>query len=103
MDEFRDYHTEQSKSEREGQIPYDISYTCNFKYNTCEHIYETNRLTDIEDRLAAAKEEGVEGGTDWEFGISRCKLVYIRWINNKILLCSTGNYIQYPMINHSGK
>ena len=43
------------------------------------------------------------GGKDWEFGISRCKLVYIRWINNKVLLYSTGNYIHYPVINHNGK
>ena len=28
---------------------------------------------------------------------------YIEWINNKVLLYSTENYIQYPMINHSGK
>ena len=40
---------------------------------------------------------------DWEFGISRCKLLYIEWINNKILLYSTGSYIQYPVINHNGK
>ena len=33
------------------------------------------------------------GGMDWEFRISRCKLVYIRYINNKVLLYSTGNYI----------
>ena len=33
---------------------------------------------------------------DWEFGISRCKLLYTEWINNRGLLCSTGNYIQYP-------
>ena len=26
------------------------------------------------------------GGMDWELGISRCKLVYIEWINNEILL-----------------
>ena len=39
----------------------------------------------------------------WEFGISRCKLVYIGWTNNKLLLCSTGNYVQYPVINHNGK
>ena len=38
-----------------------------------------------------------------EFGISRCKLLYIGWINNKVLLCSTGNYIQYSVINHNGK
>ena len=43
------------------------------------------------------------GGTDWEFGISRYKLLYIEWINNKVLLCGTGNYIQYPVINHNGK
>ena len=47
---------------------------------------------------------GGQGGVmDWEFGISRCKLVYTRWINNKDLLYSTGNYIQYPVINHNGK
>ena len=42
------------------------------------------------------------GGKDWEFGISRGKLSYIEWINNKVLLYSTGNYIQYPVINHNG-
>ena len=26
-----------------------------------------------------------------------------RWINNKVLLYSTGSYIQYPGINHNGK
>ena len=40
---------------------------------------------------------------DWEFGISRGKLLYIGWINNKVLLYSIGNYIQYPVINHNGK
>ena len=25
------------------------------------------------------------------------------WINNKVLLYSTENYIQYPMANHNGK
>ena len=43
------------------------------------------------------------GGWDWEFGISRCKLLYIERINNKDLWYSTGNYIQYPVINHNGK
>ena len=28
---------------------------------------------------------------------------YIEWINNKVLLYSTGNNIQYPVINHNGK
>ena len=43
------------------------------------------------------------GGMEWESGVSRCKLVYIEWMNNKFLLYSTGNYIQYPVINHNGK
>ena len=49
------------------------------------------------------KVEGVGGGMDWEFGVSRCKLLYIEWVNNKVLLYSTGNYIQYPVINCNGK
>ena len=40
---------------------------------------------------------------DWEFGISRCKLLYIKGINNKVLLYGIGNYIQYPVISHNGK
>ena len=43
------------------------------------------------------------GGMQWGTGVSRCKPLYIGWINNKVLLYSTGNYIQYPMINHNGK
>ena len=48
-------------------------------------------------------EGGSQGGKDWEFGISRCKLLYIEWIHNRVLLYSTGNYIQYPVTNHNGK
>ena len=49
--------------------------------------------------------QGTGGGKGkyWEFGISRCKLVYIEWINKKALLQSTGNYIQSPVINHNGE
>ena len=46
---------------------------------------------------------GDGGGMDWELGISRCKLVYIGWIKNKVLLYSTGNYTQHPGINNNGK
>ena len=40
---------------------------------------------------------------DLEFVVSRCQLIYTGWINNKVLLYSTGNYIQSPVINHNGK
>ena len=40
-------------------------------------------FTDVENRLVVAKGDGWWGGKDWEFGISKCKLVCIGWINNK--------------------
>ena len=46
---------------------------------------------------------GDGGGMEWEFGLSRCKLLHIEWINDNVLLYSTGNYTQYPGINHNGK
>ena len=50
-----------------------------------------------------AKGEGVGGAIEWQVGVSRCQLLYIEWRNNKVLLYSTGIYIQYPVINHNGK
>ena len=35
-------------------------------------------------------------------GVGRCKLLHLEWIN-KVLLYSTGTYIQHPVINHNGK
>ena len=40
---------------------------------------------------------------DWEFGAGRCKLLHLEWINNKVLLYSTGDYIQSPGINNNRK
>ena len=61
-------------------------------------IYETD--SDIENGLVVAK----RGEMDWEFRTCRCKLLYIKGINKKSLLYSTGNYIfQHPIINHNGK
>ena len=37
---------------------------------------------------------------DWEFGPSRCKPLYLEWISNKVLLYSTGDYIQLLVIEH---
>ena len=47
----------------------------NLKWDTKELIYGTEIDSDIENRLLVVKTEGV-GETDWEFGISRCKLLY---------------------------
>ena len=42
-----------------------------------------NRLTGIENKPAVAMGEG---GKDWEFGVSRYKLVYIKWLSSEVLL-----------------
>ena len=47
-----------------------------------------------ENRPVVAKGEEVGEGWTGSFGISRCKLSSIGWINNKVLLHSTGNYSQ---------
>ena len=57
---------------------------------------------DIENRLAVAKGEDWKRN-EWGYGVSTCKLLYVQWINNKVLLYSTENYIQYPVINRNGK
>ena len=58
MDATRDYHTKWSKSERERQIPYDITYMWNLKYATNEPIYKTKTDSDTENTLVVAKGEG---------------------------------------------
>ena len=78
--------------------------------STNELIYKNrNRLTDIEYNPAviAKGEQGAAGvergqGTDWKFAAGRQKLLRLEWIK-KVLLYSTGNYIQSPGINHNGK
>ena len=29
--------------------------------------------------------------------------IHLEWINDKILMYSTGNYTEYPVISHNGK
>ena len=76
----------------------------NLKCNANELIYET--VIDSQTQrtnLWLPRERGGREGMEWEFENSRCKLLHTEWINNKVLLHSTGNYIQYPVINYNGK
>ena len=45
---------------------------------------------------------GGGSGMDWEFEVSRCKLLHLKWVNNEILLYSTGNYIQSLVMEEDG-
>ena len=74
-------------------------YMWNLKWDINELIYKRKRVTDVENRLVAAKDRGVRR----ELGTSRCKILYTECINSKVLLYSTGNYTRYPGINHDGK
>ena len=49
------------------------------------------------------KGEGVGGRMEREVGVSIWKLLYMEGINNRVPLYSTENYIQCPIINHTGK
>ena len=45
----------------------------NLKYDTNELIYET----ETDSQTQRTRERRSRGGMDWEFGISKCKLLYI--------------------------
>lgn len=60
-------------SQRERQIPQDITYMCYVKYNTNGTyllIQDRNRLTDRENRHVVAKEKGVREGQIGSFGLA---------------------------------
>ena len=96
----RDYDSKWSKSERERPYNLYVKYKI---WHRWTYPRNRNRLTDTESRLVVAKREGSRGGLNWEFGINRCKLLYIKGINHKVLRYSIGNYIQYLVINHNVK
>ena len=76
IDTPRDCPTEQSKSDRERQIPCDISYMWNLKRGykwTCLQ----NRVIDVENNLTVTEREGEEG-INWDIGIDVCALLYIK-------------------------
>ena len=66
--------------------------------NTSLKRKQTHRYT--EQTYGCQAGQGREGWGVWDW---QCKLLYIEWISNKVLLYSTRNCIQYPRINHNGK
>jgi len=44
-----------------------------------------------ENRPVVPKGEGDRGGVDWEFGISRCKLLHVGWITKRFYCRAQGN------------
>ena len=54
------------------------------------------------EQTCGCQEGGDWGGMEWEVGVSRSKILYIELTKQWVLLYSTGNYIQYSIINHNG-
>ena len=57
----------------------------------------------MENRLVVAKGVGQGVGVDWEFGVSRCKLLHLGQVSNEVLLYSAGNYTQSLRMDHDGR
>ena len=72
------------------------------KKGTSELIYKTEIVTDVENKLMVTG--GKRGrGINWEIEINIYTLLYIKWITNKDLLYSTGNFTQYSVMAYMGK
>ena len=70
MDGHRDCHTEWSKSDRERQISYDITYMWNLKKGyKWTYIQNRNRVTDVENKLMVTGGWGGDKLGDWDWHI----------------------------------
>ena len=102
MDTTRDFiQSEVSQTEKGEIIWYHLCVESKI-WQKWTYLWNRNRLTDIENRYVVAKGQWGERPMEWEIRFGKCKLLHLEWIN-KVLLYSTENYIQYPVINHNGK
>ena len=93
MDATRDSYTKWSKSERERQISYDITYMWNLKYGTNVPFYKTETDSQAKNRFVIANGDRGGGGMDLKFGANKYELLHFERISNKVLLYGTGNFI----------
>ena len=86
-------------SQKERQIPHDITYIWNLIYGTNElfHRKETHGHGE-----QTCSYQGGGGGSGIS-SVNRCKLSHLEGISNEVLLYSTGNYIQSLGIDHDGR
>ena len=61
------------------------------------------QITVMDSRLEVARGEEGRSGMDGDLGVIRHKLLYLEWISSGVLLCSTGNYIQFLGLEHDGR
>ena len=103
MDGLRD-HIKWSKPDRKINILWYHLYADLKNNYTNEFIYKTERESQtIENKLMVTKREKAGGGIHQDLGNNRYTLFHIKWISNKVLLYSTGNYTQNFIKIYSGK
>ena len=103
LDSTRDDHRKSIRKRKTNTMWYHLLFVEPKIWHKVTYLWNRNRIRDTEHKLVVVKGEGLDGGMEWESGISRCKLAYTGWMNNKVLWHSTGNYIQIPVINHNRK
>ena len=74
----------------------------NLKYNTINLSIKEKQMHRYREHTSLPQARGDGGGIDWEFGVNRCELLYVGWINNKILLQHRELY-PIPWIKHIEK
>ena len=103
MDGPRDYHIERSKSHKERQISYDITYMWNLKKIQI-NLFTKQKQTHTHRKQTSDYQRGKWWKRDklgvWDLWIHTT--IY-KYKSNKDLLYSTGNYIQYLVITYNAK
>ena len=61
-------------------------YMWNLNRGTNAPIYRTETDSDMENKRVPVSWEREVEGREWKCGVSKYKLLYIEWINNKALL-----------------
>ena len=93
MDGPRYYDAEWNKSEREGEILYDIPFMSNFKKMIQMNLLMKQKFSQKTNLWLPWGESG--GEIVMEFWINMYTLLYLKWITNRVQLYSTGNSAQY--------
>lgn len=90
------------KEVRRRPITYNYHLSMESKlWHNQTYLWNRNRTVDIWDWWLP---RGREPGWSGRLRLADAKpFLHVEWINNKVLLNSTGNYIYYPMINNNGK
>ena len=81
MDGPRDCHTEWSRSDRERQILYDITYMWILKKQRMIQVNlftKQKQIPRLRERTYGYQGGGWGGGIEWEFGIDMYTLLYLK-------------------------